>query len=255
MIDSIMVHFKGEEEFVRRYLDVMERVNRQNSFYLSEFLTPYHQSIIQSLIGRYPDLKVEYDGGIINAESKRCIIAPVYFELVKEDFEIDVFEISYSNKFETIKHSDVLGALMSLGIKRERFGDIVSNEQVYFACDQKISSLLSMELTSVRKSKIRLMKTTQDVEAHIDYQIRSFFVKSFRLDVLLSAFYHLSRSEVNRFIQAGFVKVNHKEVVEKHFLCNNSDVISLKHHGRVKFVDTKRTTKQGNHVVEGYFYK
>ena len=46
-----------------------------------------------------------------------------------------------------------------------------------------------------------------------------------------------------------------KEVEEINYLCNNSDIISLRRHGRVKFVDTKRRTKQDNYVVEGYFYK
>ena len=41
----------------------------------------------------------------------------------------------------------------------------------------------------------------------------------------------------------------------KVYLCNNSDMISLRRYGRVKFVDTKRKTKQDNFVVEGYFYK
>ena len=255
MNDNIMIHFKGEEEFVRRYLDIFDQVERQYRPYLSEFLSPYHQSIILSLIGRYPDLKVFFDGGIENAESKRCIIAPDYFEITKEDFMIDVFEVRYLSKFEKLKHSDVLGALMSIGLKRERFGDIVILEDAYFACNQKVSSLVMMELTSVRKAKVKLSRVDHPIQAHIDYVTRTFFVKSYRLDVLLAAFYHLSRSEVNRYIQAGFVKVNHKEVVEKHFLCNNNDVISFKHHGRVKLVDTHRTTRQGNYVVEGYFYK
>ncbi len=254
-MDNIIIHFKGEEEFVKRMLAIIERVSHQQNFYLSEFLSPYHQSIVQSLIGRYPDVKVEFNGGIIDAEMKRCVIVPQYFEITPEDFDLCVFEIVYPSKFEKLKHSDILGALMSLGVKREKFGDIVISDGTYFACDNQIARILAMDFNSVRHTKVRLKETKEEIKPHIDYQIKTFFVRSFRLDVILSTFYHLSRSEVNRYIQAGFVKVNHKEVVENNFLCNNNDVISFKRHGRVKLVDAKRTTKQGNYVVEGYFYK
>lgn len=254
-MDHIIIHFKGEEEFVKRMLSIIENVSQQQTYYLSEFLTPYRQSIIQALIGRNQDLKVEFYGGVENAEMKRCLIAPAYFSMSQEDFKIVTYEVLYPSKFETLKHSDLLGALMALGVKRELFGDIVIHEGIYFACDQQISRLLEMEFKSVARAKIRLKETDKVITNHIDYQIKTFFVRSFRLDVLLATFYHLSRNEVNRYIQAGFVKVNHKEVVENNFLCNNNDVISFKRHGRVKLVDSMRLTKQGNHVVEGYFYK
>lgn len=254
-MDSLLVHFKGEEDFVKRYLDILNEVDRYQSLHLTEFLNPRQQTILQSLIGRFDGLKLVFDGGIVNSESKRCIIVPEYYEIETSDFQIRLFKVQYSSKFEKLKHSDILGALMSLKIKRERFGDIVINDQAYFVCDEKIAPLIMQELQSIRKTKVKLVSSDEVIENKIEYTIRSFFVASFRLDVLLSAFYHLSRSEINRYIQAGFVKVNHKEVVEKQFLCNNMDVLSFKHHGRVKIVDTGRITKQGNHVVEGYFYK
>ncbi len=254
-MDSLLVHFKGEEDFVKRYLDILNEVDRYQSLHLTEFLNPRQQTILQSLIGRFDGLKLVFDGGIVNSESKRCIIVPEYYEIEPSDFQIHLFKVQYSSKFEKLKHSDILGALMSLKIKRGRFGDIVINDQTYFVCDEKIAPLIMQELQSIRKTKVKLVSSNEVIENKIEYTIRSFFVASFRLDVLLSAFYHLSRSEINRYIQAGFVKVNHKEVVEKQFLCNNMDVLSFKHHGRVKIVDTGRITKQGNHVVEGYFYK
>lgn len=254
-MDNLYIHFKGEEEFVKRIVEALQKVDDYQTIYLTEFLTPYHQRIVKSLVGNSDHLQIVFEGGITNSEMKRCIIAPSYFEITKEDFNIIVYEVKYAAKFSTLKHSDVLGALMSKGIKRERFGDIVINNGIYFACDQAIAHLLSNELDSIKKAGVRLEVCKNEVEVKVEYMVKTFFVSSFRLDNLLSSLYHLSRSEVNRYIQAGFVKVNHKEVVENKFLCNNNDVISFKKHGRVmiKFLD--RTTKQGNHVIEGYFYK
>ena len=107
-MDNIIIHFKGEEEFVKRMLSIMDHVSLQQTFYLSGFLSPYHQSIIKALIGRYQDLKAEFYGGIENAEMQRCLIAPSYFSLNPEDFEITVFEVLYPSKFETLKHGSAV---------------------------------------------------------------------------------------------------------------------------------------------------
>ena len=76
-----------------------------------------------------------------------------------------------------------------------------------------------------------------------------------RLDKIVSTMFKVSRQVASESIRSGFVKVNHKEVEEVSFLCHNNDMISFKRHGRVKIVDEERTTKQGNFVVKGYFYK
>ena len=254
-LSNIEMHYRGEEEFVKRMMDICENVERKQSFYVTEFLNPYQIEIVESVGNSYDDLKVETYGGIVNCEMARAIIAPEYFEIEKDDFKVGVYEIIYPTKFEKVKHSDVLGALTHLGIKRELFGDIVVNERVFFACDSTLEYLLQDEMTSVRHARIRIKKTEEEIEAHQEYTVKTFFVSSLRLDVLLSHFYKVSRSEVNKFIIAGFVKVNHKVIVENSFLCNNNDIISFKKHGRVKVVDTNRISKGNNHVIEGYFYK
>lgn len=255
-MENIYIHFKGEEDFVKKILSLINKVDEYQTMHLTEFLTPYHQTIVQSLVAREETLSLSFDGGIVNGEMKRALIYPSYFKIEQSDFKINVFKIKYATKFTTLKHSDVLGALMSKGLKRERFGDIVINQnEIYFACDKYISNMLENELTNIKKTSVALQKTDEIVYANIEYTSKTFFITSYRLDVVLAAFYKLSRSEVNRYIKTGFVKVNHKEVVENNFLCHNKDVISFKKHGRVMLVTSDRTTRQGNHVVEGYFYK
>ena len=86
--------------------------------------------------------------------------------------------------------------------------------------------------------------------------VKHLLFPSFRLDKIVSSFYKLPRSKAVSYIQSGFVKVNHKEVEEINYLCNNSDIISLRRHGRVKFIDTKK--EKLNKIImslKGYFYK
>ena len=220
-------HFKGEEVFVKKVLDYLDQVQYKQRLILTQFLDPYHQSIVKSVIGHQDEVQVLENGGFIHSESQRMIIAPYFYEIEKEDFEIVVCKIIYAKNFEKLTHRDILGALMSLGIKRELFGDIVEKDKDFYLA----------------------------IDRHIYEYLKSFIVSSFRLDKIISSFYKISRQKAAEFIRAGHVKVNHKPVEQINYLCNNKDIISFKKHGRVMFVDCNKQTRSDNYVVEGYFYK
>lgn len=227
-------HFKGEEVFVKKVLEFKD----------------------QAIVGNQNDLIVIEDGGMVDSEMKRLIIAPSFYQIEKEDFEIVLAKISYAKPFGTLNHRDILGALMSLGVKRELFGDIYEYEDnFYVAMDAKIYEYVKNNLIKIKRSKVKILESEEIITIKHQYISKTFIVSSFRLDKVVSTLYGVPRSKAVSYIQSGFVKVNHKEVEEINYLCNNSDIISLRRHGRVKFVDTKRRTKQDNYVVEGYFYK
>lgn len=249
-------HFKGEEVFVKKVLEFKDQALNKQRIVLTKFLNPYHQSIVHSVIGNLDDLVVLEEGGLINSEAKRMIIAPSFYQIEKEDFEIALVKITYAKPFGKLNHRDILGALMSLGVKRELFGDIYEySDDFYVAMDLKIYDYVKDNLTMIKRSKVKLSLSDEEIEIIHQYTSKTFVISSCRLDKVVSSFYGLPRNKAVSYIRAGFVKVNHKEVEEISYLCNNSDIISLRRYGRVKFIDTKRKTKQDNYVVEGYFYK
>lgn len=249
-------HFKGEEVFVKKVLDYLDQVQYKQRLILTQFLDPYHQSIVKSVIGHQDEVQVLENGGFIHSESQRMIIAPYFYEIEKEDFEIVVCKIIYAKNFEKLTHRDILGALMSIGIKRELFGDIVEKDKdFYLAVDQHIYEYLNDHLSMIKRSKVKFVEWDEEIEVKNDYLVKSFIVSSFRLDKIISSFYKISRQKAAEFIRAGHVKVNHKPVEQINYLCNNKDIISFKKHGRVMFVDCNKQTRSDNYVVEGYFYK
>ena len=249
-------HFKGEEVFVKKVLDYLDQVQYKQRLILTQFLDPYNQSIVKSVIEHQDEVQVLENGGFIHSESQRMIIAPYFYEIEKEDFEIVVCKIIYAKNFEKLTHRDILGALMSIGIKRELFGDIVEKDKdFYLAVDQHIYEYLKDHLSMIKRSKVKFVEWDEEIEVKNDYLVKSFIVSSFRLDKIISSFYKISRQKAAEFIRAGHVKVNHKPVEQINYLCNNKDIISFKKHGRVMFVDCNKQTRSDNYVVEGYFYK
>ncbi len=254
-MENIFEHFKGEETFVKKMLEEKKRVLDTGMAYLSPFLDPRKQAILSSLIGKDPDFILSFDGLIEGAEAKRALLSPYYLLPEPSQFQMVLVKVIYPKKYVSLSHRDILGALMHAGIKRDIIGDIFVDEDIYFVCDAKMFDYLSMTLTQVGRTKISLVLSDRQIKKVQEYRVETFFIPSFRLDVIVSSFYRLSRKKAADAIRAGFVKVNHKVVVESHFLCNNKDTISVRGFGRVQIVDTFRKTKQHNEVVEGYFYK
>ena len=71
---------------------------------------------------------------LFSSESQRIIIAPYFYEIEKEDFEIDVCKIIYAKNFEKLTHRDILGALMSLGIKESYLRYCWERQRFLFSC-------------------------------------------------------------------------------------------------------------------------
>ncbi len=249
-------HFKGEEQFVKAVLTYIDQVLYKQKIIVTKFLNPRHQDIIKNLVGKNPDIQVLFSGGIEDAESQKCILAPSYFIIDKEDFEVTVVKVKYPSQFEKIGHKDILGALMSLGVKRELFGDIVCYEgDFYIALDTTMVSYVRDNCKKIKRATIHFLEVDEVVKKKQEYTVRTVIASSMRLDKMVAALYKLSRAKAVTFVQAGHVKVNHKMVDESSYLCNNNDIISLKRHGRVMIVITERKTKADNCVVEGYYYK
>lgn len=249
-------HFPGEELFCRQIMDMKERVLDRYVPELTAFLNPHEQEVAKSLIGTHSGVFIAFDGGMDYAEMQRGLIYPSEIPVSLEDFEIAVMALRYPGKFVHISHRDVLGALMHLGLKRELYGDIVvENDVAYFACQAQIEHYLMANLKMVGRGSVQIQRTNQRLVRQQDFRQSIMSIASFRLDVILSEAFHLSRKEASTRIQSNFVKVNYKEVVQTNYLCHNNDIISLRHYGRIKLIDLQKINRKGKHVVEIWFYK
>ncbi|MBZ1340751.1 hypothetical protein HZR18_13995, partial [Clostridium botulinum] len=72
-------------------------------------------------LAHFLNLKIDIAGVFKDAE--RQIIGFNVYDI--EDFPVVLAKISYNSKFVNLEHKDFLGALTSLGIKREKMGDLV----------------------------------------------------------------------------------------------------------------------------------
>ena len=153
---SIYEHFRPDEVvFVDKVLE-WKRAAEYHQVKLTDFLDPRQQQIVTMVIGQ-GDVAVQFDGATSQAERKRALIYPDYLVVNEEEFQVEVLEIDYPSKFYTLEHRQILGTFMSLGLTREKCGDILLQEdRAQIVVAKEVVSYIEMNLQSIGKVKVSL---------------------------------------------------------------------------------------------------
>lgn len=246
-------HFSNHEhEFVTKVNDWINQVYYGHKVKLTKFLTPREQQIIQILVNQFIDIEVCFYGGFKNAERKRAIIKPAY--LVGDLLEDSVvgYEIQYHQRFISLQHRQVLGALTSLNIERSLIGDIIVSDSgnIHFAICNEFSPFLIQHFQKIGKHPITLIETNiKSLEKVEKLEEEEYIISSMRLDVVVASLMNASRSQVFEYIKQGNVQLNFKLEQNHSYQCQIGDVISIKRYGRYKILKYKSTTKAGRLVL------
>ncbi|SDW04845.1 RNA-binding protein YlmH, contains S4-like domain [Marininema mesophilum] len=257
MEDELFHHFRPDERmFVERVLDWTSRAEERYQSVLTPFLNPREQRIVDMLVRRSPDLHVTFDGGFSNAERRRARIAPQYMD--EEDFGLAFFMVSSLSPDGKLKHPDVLGSLLGLGMKRDKIGDLLSHAdgyQIIIASD--MADYIPLQLTHVGKLTIRIseMDRNQLISPIIETTEMSISVVSMRLDAVASDAFRISRSKVVTLIKNGRCQVNWKTTENPAEPVKEGDVLSLRGSGRTKVGEIQGRSKKGRLLVSLIRYK
>lgn len=68
-----------------------------------------------------------FKGAYPGAEMQRGLAYPAYYQPTEDDFELQLLEINYPQKFAELHHRQVMGAVLSTGVER---GPLVTLSQV-----------------------------------------------------------------------------------------------------------------------------
>jgi len=245
---NVYQHFrKDEHPFIDSVGDWLEQVESQYSPYLTGFLDPRQAYILETLIRQNSELSFQFYGGYESAERRRCLIYPDYYQSEIDDFETELYEIVYPMKFASLSHGIILGTLLNLGIKREYFGDIISDGQRWqFFLAKEIAHFVLGQTEKIGKTSVRIEERnyTQLIIPKDDWTEERVTINSLRLDILISTVYNISRQRSKQLIESGKVKVNWTENTRPDFLADLLDIISIRGFGRIQIQELEGKTKK-----------
>ena len=254
MRSNIHEHFLPEERpFVDRAWEWVVNAGDYHEAKLSDFLDPRQCHIVESLANRHADVRIRLDGGFPEAERKRALIVPDYREIEAEPMNMKVLSItSDDQKLASLQHGDYLGAILGLGLKRDKIGDIhVREDGCHVIVAEEISAFLDMNLRQVHRVSVatevlglEALRTADAVLEPLDIT-----VASLRLDGVASDVFRLSRSKIVVPIRAGRCRVNWKTEEDPSKPLKPGDIVALQGFGRFKVLEADGMTKKGRHRV------
>lgn len=170
-------------------------------------------------------------------EAERRIIAFSNFDEVYS-YPIKLIKVTSKSSFNKLEHKDFLGSLMSLGFKREKFGDLLMNEDsCYFTICEDVSNYVLVNMSSVGRTPCNV--EVIDIDRYDEMPKAKFCdiiinTTSLRLDCVVGSICGMSRNKAVLLINQGKVLVDYVEVSEKDFLVERESCITIRGYGKFK---------------------
>lgn len=227
----------------------MNSYKYKNNNNLTKFLDFEEQKEIYRTLPK--GTKVFLEGGYEGAERKRAFITSEYDDIEFGDFDIKIYEIVFESDMKIITHRHILGTIMSLGVNRNSFGDILVTESNYYLfVTEEISKYIEQNFTMVNHIPLKLREITNVLEIKLPKPIeQNINVSSMRLDAIIARTLNKSRNDSSELINKGLVLINHKECLNTSYNVKIDDVISIRHFGRIIVHEILKTTKKDRLVL------
>ena len=204
-------------------------------------------------------VKVALWGGYEGAE--RCVAAFYAGDPPEAgDWPVVALRLQWNAKFANPGHRDLLGAMMGLGIEREMTGDIAMGTYrdapcAYLFVLEEVADYIAANLDSAGRASLKVSVATETLQLiPPEGESLRLTVQQQRLDAVLAAACRLSRSEAQRLIAAGLVKLNHVPQLRPDARLSEGDLISARGYGRVKVTAFQGESRRGRQVVQVFRY-
>lgn len=240
--NNLLQHYKGYEQLIKDLDNALNSYERYPHAIALPFLSMDNLATAISFLGN----RAQYSlfGGYENAINKRIVLGE---NLNQEDY-ICCLRATYNKKFNTLEHKDLQGAIYSLGIDFNRFGDSwINEEDIYVYVCKEVTDYVISNLTEIKHCKVSFQQCEFAFQ-EFHFEASKAIVSSLRLDKVVAAIVHKSREKAQIIIKNQMVKVNYKTIEDCSLICNNNDILSIRHYGRF-IVDKIDKNKNGNYIL------
>jgi RNA-binding protein YlmH len=243
-------------DLLRRAEDLLRRCEKNGILTATHFLTPAERFQLERWAKTQPGCRLVFSGGHPDCERTVGFFLPDWLdaEWLPLDEHICAFELSAP--FGSPGHRDYLGALLGMGIGRERLGDIwvKDNTAVIFCLPGVEKHLLSIDRVGHDAVRARSVSLGEVTPPERKVKQKSFSVQSLRLDAVTGGLFDLSRSEAARQVEAGSVSLNYEICDRPDAPVREGDILSLRGKGKGRITGFGGTSRKGRQFVEGEIY-
>lgn len=254
---------KKRHFFEQHIVELSLRASRGSYPVFTDFLTTGEQAAVIGLKRKIRetagDIRVELWGGHFDCSH---IVAGFFPNEYSEYDKTSLFPISCIriepvniHYTENVNHRDYLGAILALGIGRQKIGDIrIDGPSAYLFCKEEITSFIMDQLHAVRHTVVscHLVENLEQIPKQ-QYQILARTVASPRLDNIVAAMTGIARGKAADLISQGKVIVDSSEQISVSYSCKDGCIISIRGYGKFKLhIPDLSLTKKGKQKIQIY---
>lgn len=261
-------YINDDRLLVSKLLDKIEFVNKRNSVEYTEFLDMRQRQLLEKVMAELKVSNYVATGGYKTAERTVLVIYPEKLEEIIQNEQFDfntifaVVRISLPNELKGMySHRDYLGAIIKIGMRREKVGDIITSKDgadliVLKEAEKYITSGLK-ELTRFSKAEFQSLRLEELNIEEPKTQVIDIIIPSMRIDSIVSEIIRTSRAKAMTIIKEERVFVNHELITKGSKEVKENDIITVRGKGRFKVGKIVNSTRKGNLVlkVEKYVWE
>lgn len=251
----------GEERLLlARVLDKLEQAHKRSIPGWTFFLSPGDRAVVEPMLAAWGHPPHAFFGGYEGAERTVCGFAPDWMEpddlFSGEDSPVCALRIFFHESAK-LGHRDFLGAILGLGLTREKLGDLLVQKD---HCDllvlRETAPIVLRQLTEVGRFPVKCAPIElYELEVRPpEVKVIRDTVATLRLDAVAASGFSTSRSKTADWIAGGRVTLNHREVTKPDRAVAQGDTVACKGLGKFILKEVSGLSKKGRVmlVIERY---
>lgn len=255
--------YENEEELlISKVDDKINFTKTKNKIQFTDFLGLMEKSKIEKYLKQRKFSNYFFFGGNENSERGIFVFYPdkLEEEMAKSNLSsiVSVIKIRIP-KEEAYEHKVYLSAVMKLGLKREKIGDIVvlQNGADIVVFNENIDYIINglKQLTRFRRAEIESSSIYELENRKIEFEDISIIVSSIRLDSIVSELSKCSRGKAEEYIELGKVFVNSIQEFKDAKKIVSGDVITIRGKGKFIYTGIQKETSKSRLVLLFKKYK
>ncbi|WP_051541993.1 YlmH/Sll1252 family protein [Clostridium lundense] len=163
-------------------------------------------------------------------------------------YPLELIKIINKSPFKSLTHREYLGSIMSLGIRRDKFGDLIVKDDIcYLPLQDELKEYVIANLKNIGNCPcdVKIVDIYNEDIPQYNFQDLNIISTSNRIDCVLSGITNLSRSKALELISSGKVLMDYLPIKDKDKIVKEKSIITIRGFGKYKFVDKSGLTGSG----------
>lgn len=233
--------------------DLFRLCEKYSSARFSQFLDGGEIADIKRTVKFPYGYNTMFFGGHDDCERKIFGVFPEWEEPSADAFPISVIKISSS--YKELSHRDYLGSILSLGIERNKIGDIiVDGKTAYVFAEDSIREYISGNIVKIGNQGVKTQMAKNFPLPEKRFEEIETVCASQRIDAVVSALTRTSRQTAQKLIEAGYVKLDYRVSDKASQNVPDGGILSVRGYGRFIFEGAGSMTRKGRiHITAKRF--